>query len=85
MDAGNPVDYVILPLSPNEFEDAFELANELRGKGKTVDVDLTDRKLGDRFNRASKIADYAVVLGSNEVISQKYVAKNLKTGETVEL
>ena len=85
MDAGNPVDYVILPLSSNEFEDAFELANELRGKGKTVDVDLTDRKLGDRFNRAGKIADYAVVLGSNEVISQKYVAKNLKTGETVEL
>ena len=85
MNAGNPVDYIILPLSPNEFEDAFELANELRGKGKTVDVDLTDRKLGDRFNRAGKIADYAVVLGSNEVISQKYVAKNLKTGETVEL
>ena len=85
METSNPVDYMILPLSANEFEDAFELANQLRGQGKTVDVDLTDRKLGDRFNRASKIADYAVVLGSNEVISQKYVAKNLKTGETVEL
>ncbi len=85
METSNPVDYMILPLSANEFEDAFELANQLRGQGKTVDVDLTDRKLGDRFNRASKIADYAIVLGSNEVISQKYVAKNLKTGETIEL
>ncbi len=85
METGNPVDYVILPLSPNEFEDSFELAHKLRDQGKTVDVDLTDRKLGDRFNRAGKIADYAVVIGSNEVISQKYIAKNLKTGDTIEL
>ena len=81
----NPVDYVILPLSVNEYEDSFELANRLREQGKAVDVDLTDRKLGDRFNRASKIADYAVVIGSEEVINQKYIAKNLKTGETHEL
>ena len=85
METGNPVDYVILPLSANEFEDSFELAHQLREQGKTVDVDLTDRKLGDRFNRASKIADYAVVVGSNEVINQKYIAKNLKTGETTEI
>ena len=81
----SPVDYVILPLSANEYEASFELANRLREKGKTVDVDLTDRKLGDRFNRAGKIADFAVVVGSNEVINQKYLAKNLKTGETAEL
>lgn len=85
METGNPVNYVILPLSPNEFEDSFKLAHKLRDQGKTVDVDLTDRKLGDRFNRAGKIADYAVVVGSNEVVSQKYIAKNLKTGETIEL
>ena len=81
----SPVDYVILPLSANEYEASFELANSLREKGKTVDVDLTDRKLGDRFNRAGKIADFAIVVGSNEVINQKYLAKNLKTGETTEL
>jgi histidyl-tRNA synthetase len=81
----SPVDYVILPLSSNEYEASFDLAAKLRSQGKTVDVDLTDRKLGDRFNRASKIADFAVVLGSNEVISQKYLAKNLKTGETSEI
>ena len=85
METGNPVDYVILPLSANEFEASFELAHKLREQGKTVDVDLTDRKLGDRFNRASKIADYAVVIGNDEVINQKYIAKNLKTGETTDL
>ena len=85
METGNPVDYVILPLSANEFEASFELAHKLREQGKTVDVDLTDRKLGDRFNRAGKIADYAVVIGNDEVINQKYIAKNLKTGETTDL
>ena len=85
MEAGNPVDYVILPLSSNEYEASFELAAKLREQDKTVDVDLTDRKLGDRFNRAGKIADYAIVIGSDEVINQKYIAKNLKTGETTEI
>jgi histidyl-tRNA synthetase len=82
---GNPVDYVILPISANEYEASFELAARLREQGKNVDVDLSERKLGDKFNRAGKIADYAVVIGNDEVISQKYIAKNLKTGETAEL
>ncbi len=85
MTTASPVDYVVIPITPTEYEDTFELANELRTKGKTVDVDLSDRKLGDKFNRAAKIADYAVVVGNDEVISQKYRAKNLKTGEVTEL
>ena len=85
MTTTQPVDYVILPLSQNEYEASFELARKLRADGKTVDVDLTERKLGDRFNRASKIANFAIVIGNDEVIAQKYKAKNLKTGETIEL
>ncbi len=85
METGNPVDYVILPLSRNEYEASFELATKLREQDKTVDIDLSDRKLGDKFNRAGKIADYAIVIGSDEVINQKYIAKNLKTGETTEI
>ncbi|MBR6134662.1 histidine--tRNA ligase [Candidatus Saccharibacteria bacterium] len=85
MNTSQPVDYVLLPLSANEYEASFELAQKLRADGKTVDVDLTERKLGDRFNRAGKIANFAVVIGNDEVIAQKYKAKNLKTGETIEL
>ena len=85
MTTTQPVDYVILPLSQNEYEASFELARKLRAENKTVDVDLTERKLGDRFNRAGKIANFAVVIGNDEVIAQKYKAKNLKTGETIEL
>ena len=65
-----PIDYVILPISENEYEASFELADKLREQGKTVDVDLSDRKLGDKFNRASKIAKYAIVIGNDEVLSQ---------------
>ncbi|MCR4753067.1 MAG: histidine--tRNA ligase [Candidatus Saccharibacteria bacterium] len=80
-----PVDYVILPISKNEYEASFELADKLREQGKTVDVDLSDRKLGDKFNRASKIAKYAAVIGNDEVLSGNYQAKNLKTGEQTPL
>ena len=80
-----PVDYVILPISENEYEASFELADKLREQGRTVDVDLSDRKLGDKFNRASKIAKYAAVIGNDEVLSQKFTAKNLQTGKIIEL
>ena len=80
-----PVDYVILPISENEYEASFELADKLREQGKTVDIDLSDRKLGDKFNRASKIAKYATVIGNDEVLSQKFTAKNLQTGKIIEL
>ena len=85
MTTSNPVDYVILPITAEEHEASFQLADKLRQEGKTVDVDLSERKLSDKFNRASKIADYAIVIGNDEVISQKFTAKNLQTGEIVEL
>ncbi len=85
MTTSNPVDYVILPITAEEHEASFQLADKLRQEGKTVDVDLSERKLSDKFNRAGKIADYAIVIGNDEVISQKFTAKNLQTGEIVEL
>lgn len=81
----NPVDYVILPITPDEHEASFKLADKLRQEGKTVDVDLSERKLSDKFNRAGKIADFAIVIGNDEVTNQKFTAKNLQTGEITEL
>ena len=77
-----PIDYVILPLSAEEYASAIKLANQLRAKGNTVDIDFDDRKLGNKFNRAAKIAKYAIVVGSDEATSGNYQAKNLATGET---
>ena len=80
-----PIDYVILPLSANEYGNAIKLANQLRIKGNNVDIDFDDRKLGNKFNRAAKIAKYAIVVGSDEAASGNYQVKDLATGETAPL
>ena len=77
-----PVDYIILPLSSAEYSSAIKLANQLRAKGNAVDIDFDDRKLGNKFNRAAKIAKYAIVVGSDEATSGNYQVKDLATGET---
>ena len=71
-----------MPLSSDEYASAIKLANQLRSKGKQVDIDFDDRKLGNKFNRAAKIAKYAIVVGSDEAASGNYQAKDLATGET---
>ena len=80
-----PVDYVILPLSAAEYTSAIKLANQLRKQGNAVDIDFDERKLGSKFNRAAKIAKYAIVVGSDEAASGNYQAKDLSTGETTPL
>ena len=85
MTTTKPIDYVILPITNNEFAASMQLASKLRKDGKNVDIDFGERKLGDKFNRAGKIANYAIVIGETEANSGKYTAKNLETGETIEL
>ena len=80
-----PVDYVIFPLTANEYAFSFELADKLRAEGKNVDIDFDDRKLGAKFNRAAKIADFAIVVGESEAKSRTVSAKNLVSGELTEI
>lgn len=80
-----PVDYVIFPLTANEYAFSFELADKLRAEGKNVDIDFDDRKLGAKFNRAAKIADFAIVVGESEAKSRAVSAKNLVSGEITEI
>ena len=83
--ASKPVDYIILPITSNEYAASMKLADKLRQTDKNVDIDFSERKLGDKFNRAGKIANFAIVVGETEAASEKFVAKNLETGETTEL
>ncbi|MBR6532718.1 histidine--tRNA ligase [Candidatus Saccharibacteria bacterium] len=80
-----PLDYVIVPISENETEFAFETAGKLRAKGYKVDVNLTDKKLGDKLTYAAKIAKSGIVIGEDEVKSGALKAKDFETGETTEL
>ena len=85
IEADKPVDYVVIPFSKNEYGYAMQIAAKLRNANKSVDIDFDDRKLGNKFNRAAKIAKYAVVIGEDEVKSGNIQAKNLETGETAPL
>lgn len=77
-----PIDYVLLPLSTNEYAYTMKVADQLRAKGLNVDIDFDERKLGNKFNRAAKIAKYAVVIGGDEAASGNLTAKDLASGET---
>ncbi len=80
-----PIDYVLFPLSSAEYAACFTLADKLRAEGKNVDIDFDERKLGAKFNRAAKIADFAVVIGSDEALAGKATAKDLVSGELHEI
>lgn len=77
-----PVDIAVVPISTEEVAAAFELAERLRLGGKKVDVNLTEKKLGDKLKYAAKIARAVVVVGENEVKSGTFQIKDLESGET---
>lgn len=78
-----PVEVCVIPITLNELEAAAKLAEKLRRNGKTIDIVLTEKKLGDKLKYAGKIAKYAIVLGEEEAKSGKYIMKDLETGEEI--
>ena len=60
---------------------AQNLAAKLRATGKSVDVIMLDKKLGDLMRHAARIAKAGVVVGENEVASGKYTLKDFATGK----
>ncbi len=76
-----PVDYCVLPFGENEYEFALEVTKKLQDEGQIVDIDYNESKLGNRLNRAAKIAKNAIIIGDSEVASREVEIKNLATGE----
>ena len=83
--ATKPVEICLVPFSKAEFSAAEELAAQLRANGRRVDIVLTDKRLGDKMKYAAKVAEFAVVIGEDEVKSGKFTMKDLTTGELKEL
>lgn len=77
-----PVDIAIIPLSPLQKSACYDLAKKLRAAGKSVDIILLDKKLGDLLRHAVRIAKSGIVVGENEVATGKYAIKDFSTGET---
>lgn len=79
------IDYAIVPVSENEYEYAFKVADKLREKGNKVTVILLEKKLGDKITYAAKLAKRGVVVGEAEVSGGDLMEKDFRTGETIKL
>lgn len=67
----------------NSPADAFELAEELRAQGFNIEFDLANKKFTKQLEKASKIAKFALILGEDEIKTNKVSVKNLETSEQV--
>ena len=67
----------------NNTTEALKLAQELRLQGLNIEMDLTNKKFTKQLEKASKIANYALILGEDEIEKNKVSVKNLKTGEQI--
>lgn len=76
-----PVDIAIIPMNPDFRANAYNLAGKLRQEGKSVDIVLTDKKLGDMMKYASKVAKSGIVLGESEIETKTAKVKDFATGE----
>ena len=65
----------------NDVHEAFKLAQELRNQGRSVEIDLTNKKFTKQLEKASKVARFALILGEDEIKKDIVSVKNLETGE----
>lgn len=74
-----PLDVFIVT---NYTQKAFELAEKLRNEGVSCDFDLANRKFPKQLEKAAKIgANFAILLGEEELSSNMITLKNLVTGD----
>ncbi len=76
-----PIDVCLVPFSETEYSSVAKLADRLRADGKSVDIVLSDKKLGDKMKYAAKTAKYVAVLGEDEIKSGEYKLRDLESGE----
>lgn len=65
----------------NSSKDAIKLAEEVRAKNISCEMDLTNKKFVKQLEKASKTAKYALILGEDEIDAGTVTVKNLETSE----
>ena len=68
------LDAYIVSNSPAE---AFMLAEELRSEGLNVEFDLSNKKFTKQLEKAGRVANFALILGEDEIKTGKVSVKNL--------
>ncbi len=76
------LNYAIIPISENEYDFAFKLADKINRNNHSATIVLTDKKLGDKLTYAAKLAENGIVIGESEVSTNNLKVKNFTTGET---
>ena len=61
--------------------EAIKLTEEMRESSITCEFDLTNKKFVKQLEKASKLANFALILGEDEITSGKVTIKNLDTSE----
>ena len=74
----------IIPVSENENEYCIDLANKLRNQGKNIEL-IYSGKFKKKMEKMNKCgADFAIIVGEDEIKNEKLKIKNLKTSEEEE-
>ena len=80
----NPVEIYVMPLGEKAKELAMQTAAALRLSGYRTDFCFEDVKLGNMFKRAErKGAQFAIIIGENEVANEEVIIKNMQTTEQI--
>jgi len=82
----DPVDVYIATIGEKAQKYAQKLVYRIRQEGFSAETDLMDRTVKAQMKYADKLgAVYSLVIGDNEVESNKAVLKNMLTGETKDI
>ena len=71
------LDYFIVSKFPKE---ALKLCQKLRQKNLSCDFDMQNRKFAKQLEKAAKVANYAIILGEEEIEKGFYTVKDLSNG-----
>ncbi len=78
------IDIYIIPM--NTKKQSLILANNLRALGYKIDIAMNDKKIKKSFEFANREnIPYVIVLGENEISSNCFNLKNMKTGEEIQI
>jgi histidyl-tRNA synthetase len=73
---------IVIPMEAEQNVPSLAIAQTFRSFGITTSIDTSDKKLGKKIGIASdRGATYVVVVGSNELQTNHFTLKNLKTEE----
>lgn len=76
------IDYFVV--SDNQIE-AVKLVAKLREQGFAAEFDYNSRKFAKQLEKASKIADFAIILGEDEIKNNYLTVKNLSDSSQVKM